>query len=209
MSRQRHSSYLPPIITLAVAGFVGLIVIFALDEYWDLPARSFGDFLKPAIRPHEFSIKVVAALLLFITVLGVLRQAILRIQRLSHMLTMCAWCRKVLVNGEWLSIDQFLQQRKNTTSSVGLCPDCYSQKVAANPASQISRSAAQVRLKAAPAGGPTPISCRSSRPASRLRSAHPAADRSAPTDRLAPPAHPRSAEIPPAASSARCARPAP
>jgi hypothetical protein len=141
MSRQRHSSYLPPIITLAVAGFVGLIVIFALDEYWDLPARSFGDFLKPAIRPHEFSIKVVAALLLFITVLGVLRQAILRIQRLSHMLTMCAWCRKVSVNGEWISIDQFLQQRRNTTSSVGLCPDCYSQRVAANPASQVSRSA--------------------------------------------------------------------
>ena len=141
MSRQRHSSYLPPIITLAVAGFVGLIVIFALDEYWDLPARSFGDFFKPAIRPHEFSIKVVAALLLFITVLGVLRQAILRIQRLSHMLTMCAWCRKVLVNGEWISIDQFLQQRRNTTSSVGLCPDCYGQQAAANPASKLPRSA--------------------------------------------------------------------
>ena len=36
---RRHTSYLPPIITLAVAGFIGLIVIFALDEYWDLPAR--------------------------------------------------------------------------------------------------------------------------------------------------------------------------
>src|SRR5258705_13648314 len=136
----RRPSYLPPIITLAVAGFVGLIVIFALDEYWDLPARSFGAMLKP-IRPYEFSIKVVAALLLFITVLGVLRQAILRIQRLSHMLTMCAWCRKVLVNGEWISIDQFLQQRRNTTSSVGLCPDCYGQQAAANLASKLPRSA--------------------------------------------------------------------
>jgi hypothetical protein len=57
------------------------------------------------------------------------------------MLTMCAWCRKVLVNGEWISIDQFLQQRRNTTSSVGLCPDCYSRTAAANPASQVSRSA--------------------------------------------------------------------
>ena len=126
MTRRQHTSYLPPIMTLAVAGFVGLIVVFALDEYWDLPARSFGTFLKP-IRPHEFSIKVVAALLLFITVLGVLRQAIHRIQRLSHLLTMCAWCRRVSVNGEWISIDQFLQQRTNTTSSVGICPDCYSK----------------------------------------------------------------------------------
>jgi len=127
--RHRHTNYLPPVITLAVTGFVGLIVIFALDEYWDLPARSFGEFLKP-IRPYEFSIKVVAVLCLFITVLGVLRQAILRIQRLSHMLTMCAWCRRVAVNGEWISIDQFLHQRKNTTSSIGLCPDCYSHQVA-------------------------------------------------------------------------------
>ena len=140
----RHTSYLPPIITLAVAGFVGLIIIFALDEYWDLPARSFGAMLKP-IRPYEFSIKAVAALCLFITVLGVLREAIVRIQRLSHMLTMCAWCRRVSVNGEWISIDQFLQQRKNTTSSVGLCPDCYGKKaterMASPVASQLSRSA--------------------------------------------------------------------
>ena len=136
--RAGHTSYLPPIITLAVAGFIGLIVIFALDEYWDLPARSFGAMLKP-IRPYEFSIKVVAALCLFITVLGVLREAILRIQRLSHMLTMCAWCRRVSVNGEWISIDQFLQQRKNTTSSVGLCPDCYGKKAETMP--QLSRSA--------------------------------------------------------------------
>jgi len=139
----RRPNYLPPIITLAVAGFVGLIVIFALDEYWDLPARSFGAMLKP-IRPYEFSIKVVAALCLFITVLGVLREAIVRIKRLSHMLTMCAWCRRVSVNGEWISIDQFLQQRKNTTSSVGLCPDCYGKKAIEKPASipaQLSRSA--------------------------------------------------------------------
>jgi hypothetical protein len=149
MSQHGHShhrprtSYLPPIITLAVAGFIGLIVIFALDEYWDLPARSFGAMLKP-IRPYEFSIKVVAALCLFITVLGVLREAIVRIQRLSHMLTMCAWCRRVSVNGEWISIDQFLQQRKNTTSSVGLCPDCYSKKTieeAPSYSSRLSRSA--------------------------------------------------------------------
>ena len=115
----RHQSYMPPIITLAVAGFLGLIVVFALDEYWDLPARSFGALLKP-IRPFAFSIKVVAALCLFITVLGVLREAIHRIQHLSRMMTMCAWCRRVAVDGDWISIDQFLQQRKNTTPSVGV-----------------------------------------------------------------------------------------
>ena len=123
MKHQHHERYLPPIVTLAVAGFLGLIVVFALDEYWDLPARSFGAFLQP-IRPFAFSIKVVAALLLFITVLGVLREAIHRIQHLSRMMTMCAWCRRVAVDGDWISIDQFLQQRKNTTSSIGVCPDC-------------------------------------------------------------------------------------
>src|SRR4029434_3891306 len=127
MTRRQHTSYLPPIITLAVAGFVGLIVVFALDEYWDLPARSFGALLKP-IRPYEFSIKVVAALCLFITVLGVLREAIHRIQHLSRMMTICGLCRRVAVDGDWISIDQFLQQRKNTTSSVGVCPDCYSNQ---------------------------------------------------------------------------------
>jgi hypothetical protein len=131
MTRRQHTSYLPPIMTLAVAGFVGLIVVFALDEYWDLPARSFGTLLKP-IRPYEFSIKVVATLCLFITVLGVLREAIHRIQHLSRMMTMCAWCRRVAVEGDWISIDQFLQQRKNTTSAVGVCPDCYAKQAKPN-----------------------------------------------------------------------------
>ena len=135
--RRRHTSYLPPIITLAVAGFLGLIVVFALDEYWDLPARSFGAMLKP-IRPYEFSIKVVAVLCLFITVLGVLREAIVRIQRLSNMLTMCAWCRRVSVDDDWISIDQFLQQRKNTTSSIGLCPECYGKKATEKPQAPVT-----------------------------------------------------------------------
>jgi hypothetical protein len=129
MKRQLQSNRMPPVITLAVAGFLGLIVIFALDAYWDLPARSFDTFMRP-IRPYAFSIKVVAALTLFVLVLGVLRQAIHRIYRLSHMLTMCAWCRRVSMNDEWISIDQFLQQRNNTTSSVGLCPDCYKKTAA-------------------------------------------------------------------------------
>ena len=125
--RPQHTNYLPPIITLAVAGFLGLIVVFALDD-WDLPARSYGAMLNP-IRPYAFSIKVVAVLCLFITVLGVLREAILRIQNLSTMMTMCAWCRRVSIEGQWLSIDQFLQ-RKHTTSSIGLCPECYGRKAA-------------------------------------------------------------------------------
>jgi len=128
VKHHRHESDLPPIITLAVTGFLGLIVVFALEEYLNLPAQSFGAFLKP-IQPFAFSIKVVAALCLFITVLGVLRQAIHRIHHLSRMMTMCAWCRRVAVDGDWISIDQFLQQRKNTTSSIGVCPDCYSKTV--------------------------------------------------------------------------------
>ena len=35
---------------------------------------------------------------------------------------------RVAVEGDWISIDQFLQQRKNTTSSVGVCPDCYAKQ---------------------------------------------------------------------------------
>ena len=139
MKHSHRTSYLPPILTLAVAGFLGLIAIFALDEYWDLPARSFGIDLKP-IRPSDFSLKAAAALALFVLVLSVLRQAIHRITRLSHMLTMCAWCRRVSLNGEWISIDQFLQQRRNTSSSIGLCPDCYASRGKADPEPKLRAS---------------------------------------------------------------------
>src|SRR5258705_482133 len=161
---QKRSRAVNEALLLEALGFIFVALLIWVNEYLDVSHRVFGSPATP-FRPVEVAIEsgfvlllgaavtgvswltfrrlayLESLLLLFITVLGVLRQAILRIQRLSHMLTMCAWCRKVLVNGEWISIDQFLQQRRNTTSSVGLCPDCYGQQAAANPASKLSRSA--------------------------------------------------------------------
>jgi hypothetical protein len=127
------SSRMPPVRTLLVAGLCGLITILALDEYWDLPARTFGSLPTP-IRHHEFAIEVIAAVAVFTLILHALREPLRRMQQLTHLLTMCAWCRRVQVKGEWMSIDEFLKRRDDVRTSVSLCPECYAKTAARNSA---------------------------------------------------------------------------
>lgn len=54
-----------------------------------------------------------------------LREALQGVTHLKELLSMCAYCRRVVDEaGEWQSIETFLQRRTGTTVSHGVCPDC-------------------------------------------------------------------------------------
>jgi len=107
----RRPSYLPPeSSTLAGRGFRRPHRhLPRFDEYWDWPARSFGAILEadPALRVLDQGRRP-----RFLPVQSPcsrgLRGAIVRITRLSHILTMCALVpARVRSTAEWISIDQF------------------------------------------------------------------------------------------------------
>jgi GAF domain-containing protein len=45
----------------------------------------------------------------------------------GHLLTVCAWTRKVLVNGEWLTFEQFLSEKLGYSVTHGIHPDAMNQ----------------------------------------------------------------------------------
>jgi CheY-like chemotaxis protein len=54
-----------------------------------------------------------------------LRDALEEISSLKDLLRMCAYCRRVADDdGQWHSVEHFLQQRTGTTVSHAICPDC-------------------------------------------------------------------------------------
>lgn len=57
-----------------------------------------------------------------------LRDALHEISTLKDLLRMCSYCRRVADDeGQWHSVEAFLQQRTGTTVSHGICPDCLAK----------------------------------------------------------------------------------
>lgn len=48
-----------------------------------------------------------------------------RLYYLEGFLRMCAWCRKVGEDDEWITIEEFVEKTLETQTSHGICPECY------------------------------------------------------------------------------------
>ena len=110
------------VLMLEAAAFLLVIAIIWLDEVIDLPHRLFGAPSSP-VRIAEGLTESLLVLGLAVLVLAVTVRAFRRILQLESYLVLCAWCRRVRVDGEWQSFEAFLSSRETRTSH-GICADC-------------------------------------------------------------------------------------
>ena len=101
------------ILAIEVIGFSILLAVLWLDEYLDVPFRFLGARKTP-LRPQEFWFEAIAA------TLWVFR----RLRVLESFIQVCAWCRKVNVDDEWVSFEQYLKCELDVKSTHGICPTC-------------------------------------------------------------------------------------
>ena len=107
---------------------IALVLVFGLDEYWGLAERIFGGAERDVARHTEFILEAGAACMLAAACAAGYRRLAAREQELSGLLTVCAWCRRVSVDGRWITIETFLESRQGARTSVGLCPSCLSAR---------------------------------------------------------------------------------
>lgn len=119
-----HRSRLRWLILAAIA----LVAVFGLDEYWGLAERMFGGAERDVARHTEFILEAGAACMLAGACAVAYRRLAAREHALSELLTVCAWCRRVSVDGQWITIEAFLESREGARTSVGLCPSCLSAR---------------------------------------------------------------------------------
>lgn len=96
-------------------------VIMVTGEYGDegyMTAMDAGvdDFLTKPVLPALLAARVNVAD---------------RIQRMRHqvaryeqLLSVCAHCKRICEDGDWIAMDRYLARRTRTTLSHGICPDC-------------------------------------------------------------------------------------
>ncbi len=114
------------IISLEVIGFIGVIIIIWSDELFDLPHKLFN---TPSAQPNlaEGLLESGLVLILGVMIISITLLMLQRIRDLQSFIYVCAWCKKLKIDAEWISFEKFLDDYHGTQSSHGICPDCYRQ----------------------------------------------------------------------------------
>ena len=112
---------------LLIAGEAGLFFIVTLviwlDEFVDLPSRFLGAPPTP-YRPQEYILETVSILIVAIVAITITFISLRRVRRTERFLRVCAWCRKVWVDDEWVSFEEYSLKMHSLKSSHGICEEC-------------------------------------------------------------------------------------
>lgn len=111
-------------------GFLVVIVLGFLDDLLQLPSLIFSD------HPFSFifrrsTLEMLLILAVWFLVSNSTRRVIERVRYLEKFMRVCAWCRRINYNGEWMRLEEFMRQGFDTPTTHGICKDCLDQQQAA------------------------------------------------------------------------------
>jgi hypothetical protein len=102
--------------------FAFIIPVMWLDEYIDL--RPFLPGISISERSQEYIIETSLILIIAVSVITATIIVLRKIRRIEHFLRVCAWCRKVWVDGKWVSFEEYALREHSLRSSHGICDEC-------------------------------------------------------------------------------------
>jgi uncharacterized membrane protein YeaQ/YmgE (transglycosylase-associated protein family) len=101
------------VLAFEVLGFIAAIASTWLTEFYD-PPFNFGQVLLESLL-----IAVVGGVTIFLTY-----RIIARLKYLEGFLSICASCKKVRVDDQWVGIESVLFKRSDLQLSHGVCDEC-------------------------------------------------------------------------------------
>jgi len=122
-------------------GFLAIIILCFIDELIKLPSLIFSG--------HPFDFLFRQSTLDMLLILGVwflvstsTRRILERVQYLEKFMRVCAWCRRINYQGEWMRLEEFMKQGFDTPTTHGICTECLEQQRAAAEKARVSRETA-------------------------------------------------------------------
>lgn len=110
------------ILWIEALGFGLIVVLGWLTEILRVPHYLFAeplDFIWS--RPL---LKTAVILCVWAVVHLSTRRLLKRLHHLEEYLRICAWCRKMDHDGEWMTMEDYFGSAFATKTSHGVCPDC-------------------------------------------------------------------------------------
>ena len=104
-------------------GFGLIILVGWLDELAGLPHILYGGPERPSdwreVTVETGMVAVIGAIVILLT-----RRLLLRLHYLERFLRVCAWCRKIGHQEQWMPVEDFFRQGLHIETTHGMCPDC-------------------------------------------------------------------------------------
>ena len=107
-------------------GFLTIIILTWLDAIFDF-AHYISDSPLQTENSRETAIKTVVILMLWILSAYKVYQIVSRLSYLENFVHLCAWCRRIEKDNQWLSLEEHLAKSGGQTVSHGICPECAKQ----------------------------------------------------------------------------------
>ena len=108
-------------------GFLGIIALCYLDDLLKLPSLIFSD--HPFVILHRrTTLEMLLVLGVWFVVTASTRRILNRIRYLEEFMRVCAWCRRINYHGEWMRLEEFMQQGFDTPTTHGICTECFSKQ---------------------------------------------------------------------------------
>ena len=119
----QKNSRLTKIVMYQNLGFLAIIVLCYLDELLKLPTLIFSD------HPFDFmyrrsTLEMLLFLAVWLLVSGSTGRLLKRVRHLEDFMRVCAWCRRIDYKGEWMRMEDFMEQGFDTPTTHGICPEC-------------------------------------------------------------------------------------
>ncbi|HVU28728.1 MAG TPA: hypothetical protein VHG71_13485 [Verrucomicrobiae bacterium] len=134
----KKNSPLSKILLYQNLGFLCVITIGYLDELLKLPALIFSD--HPFVLLHRrTTLEMLLFLAIWLLVSSSTRHLLKRIRELEDFLRVCSWCRRINYKGNWIQLEDFMEQGFDTPTTHGICPECLTQQKEALERSKAAR----------------------------------------------------------------------
>jgi hypothetical protein len=138
----KKNSQLTRIVMYQNLGFLCILIICYMDELLRLPTLVFSE--NPfAFLYRRTTLDILLVLAVWFLVSTSTRRILERIHYLEKFMRVCAWCRKINYQGEWMPLEEFMRQGFDTPTTHGICKDCLARQQEALARSRAAREKAK------------------------------------------------------------------
>jgi hypothetical protein len=119
----KKNSQLTRIVLYQNLGFLGIMAICYFNDLLKLPSLVFSR--HPFAFVHQRStLEMLLVLAVWFLVSASTRRILERLRYLEKFMRVCSWCRRINYQGEWMPLEEFMQQSFDTPTTHGICKEC-------------------------------------------------------------------------------------
>ena len=105
------------------------MVLCYLDEFLKLPSLVFSDHPFTFVYRRS-TLDILLVLAVWFLVSTSTRRIMERIRYLEKFMRVCAWCRQINYNNEWMPLERFMKHGFDTPTTHGICHECLAKQEA-------------------------------------------------------------------------------